>query len=301
MKKEVKDLFSFNSTEKNGILVLLVILLIVVIAPGIYSRFSHNTSWKIENASAGLNEISIAEAKHHDIKKSAHTVTSEIKSEIPKLTPFDPNILSEDEWKELGLKGKQIHTIRNYLSKGGKFRTREDFGKIYGISREDYARLSPFIQISDVTKPKEAEKEQFHQKQYRKTEIVKLDVNTADSISLLEVRGIGPSFAKRIIKYRDLLGGFYSVEQLKEVYGIDSLKFNLIAPQLGVLTPPFRKYNLNKVSLAELRKNPYFDYTTAKAIIDRRILKGPYSDLDQLRELMVTPETVLRILPYLEL
>lgn len=301
MKKELRDLFSFNSTERNGILVLFALLLIVVIAPGIYSYFSQDKSWKIENAAVGLKAISIEAVKRNDIVKSTNTSPSGIKSVYPKLTTFDPNTVSEDGWEKLGLKAKQIHTIRNYLNKGGKFRNKEDLKKIYGISEEDYTRLSPFINITNDTKDKELYKEQITQKQSAKDKAIHLDVNTADSISFLEVRGIGPSFAKRIIKYRELLGGFYSIEQLKEVYGIDSLKYNMIVPQLEVLTPPFRKFNLNNVSMAELRKHPYFDYSTAKAIIDRRILKGPFASPDQLRELLIKPTTLLRIMPYLEI
>lgn len=301
MKKELKDLFSFNSTERNGIFILMALLLIIVVAPGIYSRYLPDKSWKIENAAAGLKAISIEAVKNNDIIKSTNASPSGIKSENPKLTPFDPNTVSEDGWEKLGLKAKQIHTILNYLNKGGKFRNKEDFKKIYGISEEDYIRLSPFISISNDHKDKEVPKEQITQKQSAKYKTIHLDVNTADSISLLEVRGIGPSFAKRIIKYRELLGGFYSIEQLKEVYGIDSLKYNMIVLQLEVLTPPFRKFNLNNVSMAELRKHPYFDYSTAKAIIDRRILKGLFVSPDQLRELLIKPTTLLRIMPYPEI
>lgn len=301
MKKELKDLFSFNSTERNGILVLLTILLFVVIAPGIYSHYLIDKSWKFENAAAGLKALSVESVKNNEMTETSNATTSGKKFALPRLTPFDPNTISEEEWKGLGLKDKQIRTIRNYLTKGGKFRNKEDLKKIYGISKEDYTRLSPFIRVSIDAKIKEVDKENITQKQPFKTKKISLDVNTADSISLLEVRGIGPSFAKRIIKYRELLGGFYSIEQLKEVYGIDSLKYSMLAPQLEVLTPPFRKFKLNNASLTEFRKHPYFDYATAKAIVDRRILKGPFSSPDQLTELMIKQSTILRILPYLEI
>jgi competence protein ComEA len=130
---------------------------------------------------------------------------------------------------------------------------------------------------------------------YRKLHI---DLNTADTTELMKLRGIGSTFAKRIVKYRDMLGGYYSNEQLLEVYGFDSLKYEMVKDEVYASDSAIVKINLNKAALKELTKHVYIDWKLANAIIKHRF-KKPYENVDELREVYLVNDTLFRKLaPY---
>lgn len=127
-----------------------------------------------------------------------------------------------------------------------------------------------------------------------------VELNTADSAQLTAVRGIGPSFAMRIIRYRYRLGGYYNKEQLKEVYGIDDAKFNEIKDQLSINRNAITKININTISFASLRQLPYLDYKQASAIIEYRNQHGKYASMDDIKNVaIITPEIITKIGPYI--
>ena len=97
-----------------------------------------------------------------------------------------------------------------------------------------------------------------------------IDINTADTARLRQLRGIGPVFAARIVKYRTLLGGFVDTEQLLEVYGITTDLFTQIEPHVVVSHQEVKKLPINTATLDELRRHPYLDYYQARAIVDYR-------------------------------
>jgi competence protein ComEA len=296
MLSKLKDFFNFNSTERNGILLMLLIIIIVAFIPRLYRHFSKpaETDFRgfqkdVEQFEASLVADSMVREKQFSNGKLKPGNNSQ--NEKVLLFPFDPNHTSKEQWKQLGLKDWQIRIIDNYLSKGGKFQKKEDFEKIYGLSRNQFESMEPFIQLPAV-------KEKITiavsvQPQFHKKSIV-VDINTADTSLLQELRGIGPAFAKRIVRYRDLLGGFYSPVQLLEVYGFDQQKYEMVAENCITGEGPFRKFNLNTTTTADLKKHPYLDYYIAKAIVDRRIAKGKYHSVEQLREIPLIADTLFQ-------
>ncbi len=203
--------------------------------------------------------------------------------------PFDPNNLTKEQGLEMGLHENVINAIISYRQKGGQFKSSSDLKKIYTLTEAEYSILEPFIQIPADTSLAFPTKKN-----------VVIELNSADSLDLQQLRGIGPSFSRRIIKYRDLLGGFYSREQLLEVYGMDSTKYLGIAGQVSVDNEKIRKININKVSIKEMMKHPYIEFYVAKSIINYRNEKGSFTDIAQIREAkLVYNELFLKIEPYL--
>ena len=126
------------------------------------------------------------------------------------------------------------------------------------------------------------------------------ELNTADSLDLVQLYNIGPVIARRILKYRTMLGGYVSTEQLREVYGIDSSRFNDIAPHLTADPKRITQIDINSADIDRLKRHPYLDYYQAKAIIRLREEKGPYlSVTDILNIPIIDQETYNRIEPYL--
>ena len=134
------------------------------------------------------------------------------KSIASKLEFFDPNQVDKPMLRAFGLKPNIIRNWINYLEKGGSFSSCNQLSKIYGMDSVTESELMPYCNLSESQKPKE----------------LFLNLNQADSLALIEIKGIGPVFAKRIIEYRELLGGYYDKHQLLEVYGLDSLRLNWI-------------------------------------------------------------------------
>lgn len=303
MFSKFKDLFNFNATERNGILVLIVMSVAIAILPGLYRFYSKpdmiDASGFQREIEALGKDLLVSSNKPFQKAGNMKDANSHLTEEHITLFQFNPNGLPLEKWRQLGLKDWQIKIIQKYESKGGRFKVKEDLGKIYGIENEQYKALEPFILIPEYKE--EPANVLPVQKSYQR-KCIKVDINTADTNTLQELKGIGPSFARRIVKYRELLGGFYKPEQLLEVYGLDQEKFCMISPYCLLGDGPFRRMNLNTITLNELKKHPYFDFYVAKAIIDRRVSKGKYSSIDQLSEIpLISAELYAKISNYLSL
>jgi DNA uptake protein ComE-like DNA-binding protein len=128
-----------------------------------------------------------------------------------------------------------------------------------------------------------------------------INLNTVDSAGLLPLPGIGPVFAGRIIKYRNLLGGFAHADQLNEVYGIDRETVLKISPILYIDTSKITRLDLDSASFRELLRHPYLEYEDVKAIVKYRDRMGPVLSIQELRENMLVPDSILeKIGPYLQ-
>jgi DNA uptake protein ComE-like DNA-binding protein len=112
---------------------------------------------------------------------------------------------------------------------------------------------------------------------------VVVELNTADTVTLKKVPGIGSSYARRIVGYRNLLGGYYSVMQLSEVYGIDEERYNEFAPWFTADPSLINKLPVNQLSQDSLRRHPYIDYNQAKIITRLRRQKGKLAGWENLR------------------
>lgn len=127
-----------------------------------------------------------------------------------------------------------------------------------------------------------------------------VDLNIADSFDLQEIYGIGPAFAKRIIRYRKDLGGYVNLAQLREVWGIDSSVFDRIIPHLYIQDTNIRKININEADIRTLRQHPYIDYYQAKEIYLHRQKYGRFRQVTELKKVnLIDSGTYSRIAPYL--
>ena len=135
---------------------------------------------------------------------------------------------------------------------------------------------------------------------YRKKEPLMFDLNDADSTDLVQLYNIGPTFARRIIRYRALLGGFVDKGQLMEVYGMDSTRYNDIIPHLYITPNTVATLDLNSATIDQLKRHPYLDYYQAKAIVRLRETSGPYDDIHEILEIpIIDQQTFTHIEPYL--
>ncbi len=284
MFNDIKNYFNFNKVERGGIIVLLAIIILVLAYPYLIKvKVKDNSAEflqfakEIEQFEKSLKNAadSADEARKLDFQQMDRSVAEN------KLTPFifNPNMLPSEQWSRMGLKDWQIKVIKKYEAKGGKFYKKEDFKRMFCISPSEYDILEPYISIPEQKNEYADRKPEI--KEIKKRVLV--DLNAADSVTLLSLYGIGPSFARRIIKYRNLLGGFYDKTQLLEVYGFDQGKLDKIEDFCEVSSTGINKIKINSVKVDELKKHPYLDYYTAKAIVDQRIILGRYSTMQQIK------------------
>lgn len=191
---------------------------------------------------------------------------------------FDPNTVSVADLQRLGLSERQAATIENYRSKGGRFRTKEDFRKMYVVSDTLFARLEPFI------------------------EIPKLELNTADSAALVSLRGIGPYYARKILAYRQRLGGFYDKAQLLEIEGFDQERYAGLADEVTVDPARIRRLDIWHASDSLLAGHPYLGARGARSLVRYRQLydSARWTLPDLARERVIPAENIEKLKKYIE-
>lgn len=218
-----------------------------------------------------------------------------------KLNPFtfDPNTLAVEGWEKLGYSHKQALAVDKYRAKGGVFRKNEDLKKLFFVGEEDYQLLEPYIVIEHIPE-RAANGQRTYERPSHPVVVKKIELNTADTADLKELRGIGSGYAKRIIKYRERLGGFCKPEQLMEVYGFTQELYEKVAPNIVIDGDEVRKINLNTATVDQLKRHPYLDYYQAKAIVNYRNSAGRFATVnDLLKANLIYPETFEKIKPYL--
>ncbi len=303
-----KDLFGFNKKERIGILSLSALLILMISGyfffPGLLppvkemsdNEFKEEVEKFMENREKQRKEWeAMQEKKRKEQRKNDIRKTKELTP-----FPFNPNDLPTEKWKALGFGDKQIEIIKNYEKSGGEFRRKGDLRRIYGIDEDEYNQLAPYIRIpfqaaeeSDVSPEDDYTPE-------KKEKILVIELNSADSAELRKIYGIGPAFSSRIVKFRDILGGYYKKEQLLEVYGLDSANYQQIKQHISVDASRVKTININTASFKELLSHPYLDYYLVKEITEYRESQGPFSDISELKEIpLIYDDLYNKITPYL--
>ena len=291
MFNDIKNYFNFNRIERGGIIVVIAIIVMILAYPYLLKVTVKDNSAEFLQFAKEIDQFekslknaadSADEARKLDFQQMDRSVAEN----KLKPFPFNPNLLPSEQWSQMGLKDWQIKVIKKYESKGGKFYKKEDFKRMFCISPSEYEILEPYISIPEQKNDYADRKPEIREVKKR----VLVDLNTADSVTILTLYGIGPSFARRIIKYRNLLGGFYDKSQLLEVYGFDQGKLEKIEDFCEVSSTGIKRVNINSIRVDELKKHPYLDYYTAKAIVDQRIILGRYSSIQQIKSIPLIHE-----------
>lgn len=281
--------FGFNKQQRNGVIVLCAIILILFIVRLSINHFIEPKSALVADFSkTDLSKLKNANLKADSIPQEKETV----------LFVFNPNTVNKEQLLQLGFKEKTANTFLKYRSKGAVFKNKEDVKKVYGISEDLYAAIEPYIFIEGENRNEI--KSESKEQPIAKKEFKVIELNSADSISLLPLPGIGGAYAKRILKYRSLLGGFYSTEQLKEVYGFTDTLYLSIKNYVRVDASLVSKIDMNTENFKALNAHPYISYEDTKAIFNWRRKNGAVKTKEQVKEI-VGEETFKKIEAYLAL
>lgn len=301
---KVRDLFFFGRNDRWVLLFTLALLVLVALGVLLGDReFSFSASTEEQRAPERLRH---QERRYEPFAQPMRAVS---------LFPFDPNTADSTALLRLGLQAWQVRNVYKYRARGGIYRTPEDFARLYGLTQGQWRRLRPYIRIGSDYRPAAelvahssngwdngvygrsstsaaARVEGSVRHKMRQGET--LDLNSADTTMLQRVPGIGSYFARRIVAYRERLGGFGAKEQLLE---IDDFPPSSL-PYFAILTP-VQPLHVNALQLRELKRHPYLNYYQAKAICDYRRLHGPLHSLNELSLLPdFTADDLKRLAPY---
>ena len=301
-----KEWLNFSRTQQLGVLVLTVLVLVIALFPTIHQSFFYKPFVSISPENFQQVDsffTSLSYTKHVDTKKFSFIDEEQNQQSEPETFPFDPNTVSTTQLVKLGLSISQAATIVKYRSKGGVFITANDFSKMYVIDSSTFDRLKPFIQIEQIEENDSISIAQPTSitANYDSITPLYIELNTTDTLEITKIKGIGRSYARRIISYRNLLGGFYSITQLTEVYGFPPTLLEEIKHTVWVDTSLVNKLDINLVEYQTLKAHPYLTNQQAKAIIYYRETMENFNTLDEMvKHKLIDKETLERVKPYLK-
>lgn len=298
-----KDYLAFSKKERNGALIFLAVIGAVVAFPLFFGRNEKYADKQLTDKNA-LSLLSQKENFQSE-EEVTHDV-SEIKTD--NLFAFDPNTISKEQWLSFGLSQKTANTIINYTSKGGRFYKAEDIRKIWGLKPEEADALIPFIHIS------QSGNNNYNTSFSKGKTASVIDINTATTQEWKALPGIGDVLSERIVKYRNSINGFSSVDDIKKVYGISDATFNNIRSYLRVsnakvaatevarntlprednvsqqtVSAPKGKVNINSATEREMTAAG-LSRNIAKAIVVYREQNGKYAAIEDVKKIIFINE-----------
>ncbi|RYM32397.1 helix-hairpin-helix domain-containing protein [Brumimicrobium glaciale] len=300
------DWIHFSKRARRGIIVLLILFIAIAVAPRLYYNYFYSPPHydvEVRSLLASTNKADSIEAKVAKVT-SRYTQPSAL---------FNPNEYSLEEWMAIGLSEKQAASILKYLKSGAVLKIKSDLKKLYVIDEDLYVLLEPKVALPDsIEKPsyiasskysstKNEKSFEQNQKETVKEELAPISINTATAWDLKKIPGIGPYFAKEIIKVREAYGGIISYDQLFDVYLMDEEKIEAMKPFLILDATDIKRLNINTASEKELRDHPLISYDMAKSIVFFRENHRPYKRID---EVILSPyidhEKFKALKPYLK-
>lgn len=290
MMKTLRAYFDFTRAERNAALMMLLGTGLLLVFPYLFQPEADPPS-----------DFSMLQAIAEDTScepdvSDARSNDDRIKLASDKPFAFDPNTADENTLIKLGFKPWLAKRVLKFRLAGGRFKTGADLYKLYGADKELLDRLQPFVRISAVAA---AFKQQDVLTDYPKRKAIDItELNTADTTALIALPGIGSKLANRIIAFRERLGGFYTSDQLKEVYGLKPEVIDMILPRLRLDVALLRPLYINRLDKDALGTHPYIGYKAAAVITAYRAQHGPFSDAESLGKTLILSEENLMKLKY---
>lgn len=290
MKQQLKAFFHLSHQEQKGIIALSILIFLLSLVRIGLQFYENQQAVYIIDESQWEERL----AYEHRLPKGKSTQF---------FFSFDPNTLSVDSLQLLGISQSISQTIANYREKGGKFYQKEDLLGIYYFDTSLYNQLVPYISIEkNYNSTFNSTESKMKVITYKSTTtFTPIELNTCDSAKLTSLYGIGPVYASRIIKYRNLLGGFVDKAQLLEVYGIDSTLYLSIHKKVTIENLTISQIKINTAEWKDIVKHPYIDKDKANLLLNYRNEHGAYENFAILiKNNILTAEFVNKITPYID-
>ena len=293
--------FKFNKQERSGIFFLLLIIIVLQVGYFIMRSFS------LDKYARSFSSDIATQAKIDAIKEIASV------ADTVKIYSFNPNFISDYKGYTLGMSITEIDRLHDFRSENEYVNSPERFQQVTQISDSLLKVISPYFKFpewTNKTKQPLANKSQFKSNPNNTGRSTNLretlqinDINSVTTEELKMINGIGEVLSKRIVKFRNRLGGFLIEEQLYDVYGLEPFVAKKVLEKYKVLKKPIiESINVNTASVDAINSIVYIEYAVARAIVSYREVNGPFTSIDELEHIEGFPtEKINRIALYLSL
>ena len=279
--KIFKSHFWYNKSQRNGI--FLLVLLILLLQISIYTDvFSSDKITDVDQSELLAFQYEIDSLK-----------AIEIENRKPKMYPFNPNYITDYEGGQLGMSLEEIDRLLAFRKTNKFINSKKEFQKVTKVSDSLLDKISQYFKFPDWVVKRNQQKpvlsllgaNQFHYKN-KKNKVSTTDINKATAEDFKTISGIGPAFSERIIKYRSKLQGFSFESQVNEVWGLDKEVVEKVVSIFKIIEKPaIKKVNVNTVTFKELLINPYIDYELCKKIFNYRDEVAELQDISELKNI----------------
>jgi len=284
------DLY-ISKRNRQGVYVLISICLLVVFIPRLIDLFAPEKTIVIESQEIAQLKKAFRDKEVNNKRSNHH----QNRFRVPPCK-FNPNDYSLKEWMYLGLTEKQANVVLKFTKHGVE--SNEELSKIFVISES----LFQLIKDSTVYPTTVLFSKLRNSEVIKKEKFKPIDINAASQSDIESIPGIGPFYAKNILRYRDRLGGFVRKEQLLEVWKMDEAKYLSIKEFISVDPQSVNKIKLNTASAEELKSHPYLKWNIANSILKIRERKGGFKSVEEIKEsILVDEELFNKLNPYVSL
>ena len=287
-----EDPFVISKRSKRGLLVLILASLGLIFFPRVYMFFQKEEALVINS-----EKIAEFERTHKKFKKRNYSnYYSKKKKYKAPVSKFNPNNYSLSDWMNLGLSEKQSMVVLKFSSRG--IYSEQDLKRIFVIP--DVL----FELIRDSVVYPERFQNSPNQESFKKQakQITLINLNTADTTEFMKIYGIGAFYAKQIIRYREKLGGYFTKEQLFEVWKMTNEAYDKIKDHVFISEKDVKRININSVTIEELKVHPYLKWNQANSIVKMRIQRNGFKNIEEIKEsVLIDSETYEKLFPYLSL
>jgi len=277
--------------QRNGIFMLFFILIFIQL---FYAFSDFSISEKHDPA----------KQKWMDLQPVMDSLKKEKENYVPKIYPFNPNFITDFKGYKLGMSVEEIDRLLAFRKTNRYVNSAEEFQQVTLVSDSLLKTMSPYFKFPDWVKKKKSKQFDDYSKSNfeKKPKIVVMDINEATQEDLIKVYGIGPALSERILKEKEKLGAFMSMEQMEYIWGLSPEVVENLNKHFTIkVIPNIKKVNINTASVKELGLFPYFRYTLAKEIVIYRSMNGGIKTAEDLKKIKGFPvEKVNVIEKYLE-
>jgi len=282
-----KSYFQYSKSQRSGI--FLLVLLCVICQ---FAFFYLGPT--IENSKNSEKQ------KWISLQSKVDSIKVEKLNYVPKIYPFNPNFITDYKGSKLGMSVVEIDRLLNFRKTNQYVNSASEFQKVTQVSDSLLSAISPYFKFPDWVNNRKANNFKPFEKKTEK--IVLKDINLATKEDLIKVYGIGPALSDRILKQKGILGGFVSMKQMEDVWGLSPEVIENLNKYFVVTTlPKIKKIDINNASIKELLLFPYFKYALAKAIVTYRSMNGNFKNSENLTKINGFPSEKLDIISlYLE-
>ena len=288
MPKKIPTYLVFTKEQRNGISLLFILIVLLQLAY-IFLNFSSKSK-----ANPAMTKW-LALQSELDSLKQIQPKTSY------KIYPFNPNFITDFKGYKLGMTIEQIDRLLAYRKQNKFVNSTAEFQKITGVSDSLLNVISPYFKFPDWVNKKESVVKSgwidySKEKPITKEKEITLDINSASKEDLMRVYGIGEALSDRILKQKEILGDFVSMEQMSDVWGLQPEVVEKLQTQFKVIkTPNPKKININQATIKELGQFPYFRYPISKNIVVYRSMNGDLK-IEDLTKIKAFPVDKIKII-----